>query len=250
MARWRWREATCAANVARACAEAGVLRLIHVSSVGAIGFHPDERLADEDTEFNWPDSFHYMVSKRAGQDAVFAIGRETGLPVVAVNPASIMGPGDPRASSPMNQLFALLMRKNVFVGTFAGGLAIVDVRDLSELLIAVAEKGVPGRNYLAVGANVPYTRVIELMTQFAGKKHLPLVAPPRALKAAGAALERFALLTGIDPLLTESYGALSGWTAYYSAQRSIDELGASYRDLETTVADSIEYYRRRFMQNS
>ena len=88
-----------ASNVALSCAGNGVGRLVHVSSVGAIGFHPDGSPADEETPFNWPDDFHYMTTKRAGQDAVLEIGRERGLDVVVVNPASIVGPGDPNPAS-------------------------------------------------------------------------------------------------------------------------------------------------------
>jgi dihydroflavonol-4-reductase len=236
-----------AAGLAAACADAGVQRLVHVSSVGAIGFNPDGRLSDEETPFNWPDTFHYMTSKKAGQEAVLEIGEKRGLEVIVLNPASIMGPGDPKKSTAHNQLYGMMLKRPFFLGTFAGGLAVVDVRDFADLLLAAATRGAPGSKYLAVGANVPYGEVLATMARRAGKKFLPLVAPPKALKLAGAVFEKFADLTGISPLLTESYGALSGWTAYYSAAKSIAELGARYRDIEETIGDGLDFYRANFL---
>lgn len=233
-----------------ACLEFKVRRLIHISSVGAIGFHSDGALADEDTPFNWPESFCYMTTKRDGQKAVGDAVRDRGLDAVIVNPASVMGPGDPGAGTAHNRLYASIHRRSLFVGTFGGGLAIVDVRDLVETILAAAEKGRTGEAYLSVGANVPYTRVLELMAKGAGVRFLPLVVPPFALVAAGWVAERFSRLTRKRPLITVAYGRLSGWTAYYSGEKSRRELGITYRPLEETIADGCQYYQRTFLKRT
>lgn len=232
-----------ASNLALSCAEQGVRRLVHVSSVGAIGFNPDGSLADEETAFNWPEDFHYMTTKRAGQEAVLKIGRERGLEVVVVNPASILGPGDPNPRTPMNSLYAMVMKHPLLPGTFSGGLALVDVRDVAALLLLAAERGRPGRKYLAVGANVSYHRAIEVMMQAAGKGFLPISAPTRMLALAGSLMEMIAERNGSHPLLTGSYGRLSGWSAFYSAERSRTELGMRYRSLEESMRDGLEYFK-------
>lgn len=232
-----------ARNVALACADNGVRRLVHVSSVGAIGFHPDGSLADEETPFNWPDDFHYMTTKRGGQEAVLEVGRQRGLEVVVVNPASILGPGDPNPRTPMNSLYAMVLKHPLLPGTFSGGLALVDVRDVAAMLLLAAEKGRPGQKYLAVGANVTYHRAIEVMMQAAGKGFLPISAPPRMLALAGALMERMAERTGSHPLLTDSYGRLSGWSAFYSAAKSESELGMRYRSLEDSMREGLEYFK-------
>jgi dihydroflavonol-4-reductase len=233
-------------NVVDACVEYKVKKLVHVSSVGAIGFHPDGEEADEETAFNWPESFGYMTTKRDGQKIVKAAVRERGLDAVIVNPASVMGPGDPVPGSAHNRLYGDMYKKPFFFGTFGGGLAVVDVRDLVSTIIAAGEKGRPGESYLAVGANVPYTRVLELMAQHAGKKYIPFVVPRFALVAAGWIAERFSYLTRKRPLITLSYGQLSSWVAYYSSAKAQSELGMKYRSLEETIADGCEYYKESF----
>ena len=234
--------------VVGACVESKVRRLVHVSSVGAIGFHHDGKPADEGTPFNWPESFGYMTTKRDGQRVVADAVRAGALDAVIVNPASVMGPGDPAEKSAHNRLYAGMYRSNTFFGTFGGGLAVVDVRDLVETVLAAAERGRPGEAYLSVGANVPYTRVLELMAACAGRRFIPFVAPPFALAAAGWAAELASRLTHRRPLITTAYGRLSGWTAYYSNEKSRRELGMSYRPLEETIADGCRYYERTFLK--
>lgn len=235
------------ANVAEACVAHGVKRLVHVSSVGAIGFDGRGGLADEATPFNWPRSFYYMASKKAGEDAIRRAVAEQGLDAVIVNPASIMGPGDPVATSPHNQLYGNMYKSPFFFGTFTGGLAIVDVRDLCSLIVAALEKGRRGEGYLAVGANLRYAEVLKLIGKHAGKKVVAFPVPAPVLVAAGWIMELFSHLTKKRPLLTTAYGRLSGWPGYYSNRKSREELGVEYRGADETVRDGCRYYEATFL---
>jgi len=95
-------------SVVEACLAEGVERLVHISSVGAMGFREDGTPADETAPFNWPADILYMTSKRRGQDIVERAGRERGLRAVILNPASIMGPGDHNPATPHNQLYKMM----------------------------------------------------------------------------------------------------------------------------------------------
>jgi dihydroflavonol-4-reductase len=231
-----------------ACIACRVRRLVHVSSVGAIGFKKDGTPATEDVAFNWPEDFGYMTTKRDGQRIVMDAVRDRGLDAVVVNPASIMGPGDPGKGTAHNRLYGNMYKSPFFFGTFAGGLAVVDVRDLVEVILAAAERGRKGESYLAVGANVPYATVLDIMARKAGKRFVPFAVPPFVLVTAGWAAELLSRLTRRRPLVTESYGRLSGWVAYYSSEKSRRELGATYRSLEDTIGDACEYYERTFLR--
>jgi dihydroflavonol-4-reductase len=233
-----------------ACVEYKVRRLVHVSSVGAIGFNKDGELSGEDTPFNWPESFGYMTTKRDGQRIVKEAALSRGLDAVIVNPASVMGPGDPAPLSAHNRLYASMYKGPFFFGTFAGGLAIVDVRDLVETILAAAERGRSGEAYLSVGADVPYSHVLKLMAESAGKRFVPFRVPPFALVAAGFVAELFSRLTRKRPLITLAYGRLSGWSAYYANEKSRRELGVTYRRLKETIADGCRYYEETFLKRA
>lgn len=232
--------------VVEACLSARVRRLIHVSSVGAVGFDGTGRPADESTPFNWPRDILYMVSKRRGQDLVEQAFREKGLPAVVLNPASIMGPGDHNPRTPHNELYRRISRGRLF-GSFSGGLSVVDVRDLVAVILKALEgRGRDGQSYLVVGANLPYRQVLRLIAGACGRPVAPLPIPAPVLTAAGRVLEGVSRLTGRRPLLTAAYGRLSGWTAYYDSAKSRSEFGHDYLPVERTVRDGWEYHCRAF----
>lgn len=235
--------------VVEACVAERVERLVHTSSVGAIGFHQDGTPADETTPFNWPDDILYMASKRRGQDIVERAMRERGLRAVILNPASIMGPGDHNPETPHNRLYRMICR-GTQVGSFAGGLAIVDVRDLVDIILKALEgRGRDGESYLVVGANLPYPEVIRRISAACGRKAHPFRIPGPVITAAGHVLELATRLTGRRPLITAAYGRLSGWTAYYDNAKSRREFDQDYVDADKTIADGWAYFRDNMGSN-
>jgi len=235
-----------ARSIVEASFQAGVERLIHVSSIGAVGFRADGSPADETTPFNWPADILYMASKRRGQDIVEQAVRERGLRAVILNPASIMGPGDHNPETPHNELYRRISRGPLF-GSFSGGLAIVDVRDLVSIILKALEgHGRDSESYLIVGANLSYRDVIRRISRACGRRAYPFPIPAPLLAAAGHVLERASRRTGRRPLLTAAYGRLSGWTAFYDNAKSCREFDHVYIDVEKTVRDGWDYYRNTF----
>ncbi len=229
-----------------ACLDVSVERLVHISSVGAIGFHKDGRPADESTPFNWPRDILYMVSKRRGQDIVENAFKTRGLPAVILNPASIMGPGDHNPDTPHNELYRRIC-SGCLLGSFSGGLAVVDVRDLVSVILKALEGwGRDGESYLVVGANLLYAEVIRMISQACGRKAYPFPIPSFLLAAAGGLLETISRRTARRPLLTAAYGRLSGWKAYYDNTKSRAEFGIQYLDIEKTIRNGWEYFRDTF----
>jgi dihydroflavonol-4-reductase len=232
--------------VVEACLAEKVTRLVHVSSVGAIGFHRDGTPASEETPFNWPDSLPYMTSKRNGQAVVEAAVRSQGLEAVILNPASIMGPGDHVEHTPHNRLYRSIWR-GPLLGSFRGGLAVVDVRDLAAIVSKALAGGRAGEKYLVIGANLSYAEVIRQVSRCCGRKAYPFVVPAPLIAVAGGVLETVSRFSGKRPLLTAAYGRLSGWFAYYDNGKSRREFGYEYIPVEQTIRDGWEYYRRHFV---
>ncbi|HSQ36027.1 MAG TPA: NAD-dependent epimerase/dehydratase family protein [Candidatus Binatia bacterium] len=232
--------------VVEACLAEKVERLVHVSSVGAIGFHRDGTPADELTPFNWPDSLPYMTSKRDGQQVVETAMQTRRLPALILNPASIMGPGDHVETTPHNRLYRSVWNGPLF-GSFSGGLAIVDVRDLTAIVRQALSKGRLGEKYLVVGANLSYSEVIRQVSHRCGRRAFPFAVPAPLIAGGGGMLELVSRFTGKRPLLTSAYGRLSGWFAYYDNGKSRREFNHEYIPAERTIRDGWEYYQRNFI---
>lgn len=227
-----------AANVARACAQAGTRRLVHVSSTGATGFRRDRQAATEATPFNWPSEFHYMTSKRAGQEVVRRIADASGLDVITVSPAAIMGPGDVNPSTPHNRLYAMARSAKV-LPTFTGGLSVVDVRDVADAVLRAMEAEPEPEPFLMAGANRRYSDVLRQIAAGFGRS-VPLVPVPAVLAAGvGLACEAARLP---DAPVTYTYGRMSGWHCYHDGSRGRDLLGRDYRRFEDTVRDGCRFF--------
>jgi len=81
--------------VMRAAMAAGAERVVHCSSVAAVGFSADGTPADENTPAKEADFVGtYKRSKFLAERAVLELVRQEGLPAVVVNPAAPVGPRD------------------------------------------------------------------------------------------------------------------------------------------------------------
>lgn len=238
-------------NIVEGCLEHHISKLIHISSVGAYGFYKDGRFADEETPFNWPGFFSYMVSKYEGQKIVEQAINNNELNAVILNPASIMGPGDPNLSTPHNQLYYKIY-KGPLIGCFSGGLAVVDVRDLVRIILKALDSAaiysdIIGKKYFIVGANVKYTEVVKAIARHAGKRAYPFPVPSFLLSGLGTFLEGVSSVTHRRPLLTRAYGKLSGWKTYYSNEKSKRDFNHDYIPFEQTIEDSCRYFEKNFL---
>jgi dihydroflavonol-4-reductase len=232
--------------VVNTCLQANVTRLVHISSVGAIGFKKRGEPIDESTPFNWPPIFHYTVSKYLGQLVVEKAMRTKGLNGIILNPASVMGPGDILLQTPQNQIYERVYRGRM-VGSFSGGLGVVDVRDVAALIIKSLERESAGGKYLLVGSNIRYPDILRLIGKHARRRVYPFPVPGALLSAVGLSLELGSLLTRKRPLLTYAYGRLSSWTTFYSGEKSRRDFAHEYIPIEKTIRDSCRFFEKTFM---
>ena len=130
------------ANVLAAAREAGSGRVVHVSSVAAVGFTEDPpRPLSEDSPFP-QGAWHnrYARTKRLGEEIAFRAAAE-GQDVVVACPGFLLGPGD------VNRINTFVVEeylRGLLRTTVAGGISSVDVRDVADGLLAVESRGVSG----------------------------------------------------------------------------------------------------------
>ena len=101
--------------------------------------------------------------------------------------------------------------------------------------------------YLVVGANMKYADVVRAIARYGHKKVFPFPVPAFFLSGVGRFLEFAGKITKQKPLLTYAYGRLSGWTVYYSNEKSRKEFDHEYRPFEKTIEDSCRYYEDNFL---
>ncbi len=231
--------------VVRAMAGAGVKRGVLTSSVSGIGVHgPEDQPADEKTAHNWPAHFHYPQSKKAAEAVWF--GSSSSLEMMAVNPATIMGPGD--RGMKVGEIF-----RKISLGKFprflCGGISIGDVRDVARGHLQAFEKGTPGERYILGAENVKNgalgDRIAEAMGVALPKKELGPGMVKVLMKVAGGV----ELLGGRLEIAAGHLWCLLRHV-YHDTTKARQELGFTTRPLEETLRESVEWYRKHDLLDS
>ena len=230
-------------RVGEAALAAGARRLVHCSSVHAFDlYHQDRGAAIDEGWHRVPDSaphFAYDRSKAAGERALREVMAK-GLEAVILHPSGVVGPYDFGPSRMGRVLLGLYHRK--LPSLLDGGFDFVDVRDVTTGLLAAAERGEVGANYLVTGH---FVRVPELARVAAG---ITGVAPPRInapmwlAKLGVPAMEAYGRVTGKEPLYTRESLAVLGSHGRFDRSRAERDLGYVARPTEETVRDTYAWF--------
>lgn len=228
-------------NVLFAALAAGVRRVVHTSSIAAIGVPPPGELADETFVFNhWRGGNTYIRSKYVSDlDARRLAG--LGLPVVLVCPAFPFGERD-RGPTPTGRFILEALHRRV-PGITGGGFNAVDVEDVAACHLAAEARGVIGERYIAGGHNVTYREFYGAVTRLAGLPPIRRHIPDRALLAAAWLMEARAARGGPPPTITVKSARYALSTAWYDASKARRVLGMPCTPLDQTIARAIAWFR-------
>jgi dihydroflavonol-4-reductase len=215
-------------------------RLIHTSSVVAVGASTGEVL-NEDSPFNLGGAkLAYVQAKRAAEELALGSNRD----VVAVNPGYLVGPED-FDKSVMGKLCQRFWRGRAPLVP-PGGLNLVDVRDVAAGHLLAAERGQPGRRYILGGENLTYTDFMRQMAEVAGMRPRWLPRIPRPLFGLGALLnEARGRLRGKEPYPSLAHARLNRYYWYFSSDRARRDLGYGPRPVRESLADAYTWYAGR-----
>ena len=227
-------------NVVEACLQCGIRKLVHTSSVAAIGFPETGMRADETNTFNWePYDVGYRISKHRAESEVQR-GVGLGLPAVIVNPSIVIGPRDIHFNG--GQIVRDIRKRRLFF-YMDGGMSIAYVGDVVRGHIAAAQKGRIGERYILCGENMPIREVFRITAEVVGGI-IPRVKLPKSLvnTVAGIA-EQVGSITNKKPWLTRELVARAGTMYYFSCAKAERELGYTLTPFRTAVERTFSWYK-------
>ncbi len=226
-------------NILTAALDAGVARVVHVSTIGTIGQPEDGSLATEETRFNLPNPSAYVLSKRAGEDIARELAAQ-GAPIVIVHPTAMLGPGDWRPSASGQKVLAYLHDRPLRYPP--GGVNWAPVEDVAAGMILALEKGRPGRRYILghMQGNLSRADFIELMARASGK-------PPREASGPRWRRQLRALLRSSRPASPSSSSGTAPQRLTCNPRRAVEELGMPQSDLLAAARRAAAWYRKMGM---
>jgi dihydroflavonol-4-reductase len=227
-------------NLITACRQAGVRRLIHVSSIVAVGATQDRTVLDEEAPWNLGRlRVPYITTKRDAEQLALTANCQD-LEVVVVNPGCVIGPEDFTQSE-----FGVLCHrfwKGRLRVWFAGGGNYVDVRDVADGIAAACRRGHAGRRYLLTHENLSHGEFFAALAKSARQSYPRLQMPVTLAQMAANVANLLPRREGKRPYLSAEQARLLGWYFFFDSSRAKSELGFSPRPLSQTLEQTHAFW--------
>jgi nucleoside-diphosphate-sugar epimerase len=235
------------ANLVNMALEQNVKRLIHISSVAALGRTTTGGSVNE--EKKWEESkvnTHYAKSKYKGELEVWR-GISEGLNGVILNPGTILGYGDWNMSS-------CAIFKNMFeeFKWYAPGLnGFVDVQDVARAVTAILESNINEERFIVNGDTWTFKKLMNTIADNFGKKRPSIASTPFLLNLAWRMEKLKPFFSGKNPLLTKETARIAISKTYFENKKLLNALpGFSFTPLEQTIQQATQKYLERVKQVS
>ncbi|MCU0393073.1 MAG: NAD-dependent epimerase/dehydratase family protein [Thermoflexibacter sp.] len=231
-----------AKNTIEAAAQAGVRRIVYVSSVAALnytsmptkesnGFNPDRR--------DW-----YYNSKNDGEKLAFELAKKHNIEIVTVLPSAMIGSVAFRPLSTSYNIIKLVLDKAVPVETNIA-LNWIDVKDVAEGCYLAATKGKNGERYILANEKC---LSLKATTQIAQRLFpelqikLPVSIPKPLLFVIAWIMELSSKIRGKAPLLTtKDIAMFSGLQQNFDISKAKTELGFNPTGAAKAVENAMLY---------
>ena len=229
-------------NVLLAAAEAGATRIVHTSSVAAIGFSDDGAPADEDTPGDLARMIGpYKRSKYLADVEARRLAAEDGVPVVIVNPAAPFGARDIKPTPTGGMVVAFGRgRMPAYIDT---GLNVVHVDDVARGHLLAHERGAVGERYILGGDNMSLRDILVTLAAHLGRAPPRIRLPRLPLFPIAWVSEAIGRITGIEPALNLDALRMAKRRMYYSSAKAGRVLGYEPRPGSDALSDAADWYR-------
>lgn len=224
------------AEAARLC---GVRRMVHVSSMASFDLVRCQGLLSETSPRARDKTLPvYGRSKLAGEE-IFEQALGAGLDGVICYPTALLGPGD--WAQPLSRINAVLLdsARGRIPALIAGGLDLVDVRDVALGLMLAAERGTRGERYFIGGEYVEMIDAFRMAADLVGRRGPRLVLPLGLVQAVAAVVTR--LDKNPDHPLSKTALETIRLSPHVDHGKASRDLGYEPRPLETTLRDLITF---------
>jgi nucleoside-diphosphate-sugar epimerase len=230
-----------AVNVMKEAMKSGVEKVVHTSSVAAVGIG-NEIPVTEETPCN--PHHPYGRSKLEGEKAVLEMARNENLPATIVRFSMVYGPGDWRDILKIVRMF----KRGVYpkIGSRPKLTPLIHVRDAVEGLLLAAEKGAPGRIYQITNKrSEPFDKIVETIMDAMDVRKISIPIPEWTALAGASLVEKAFSLMGKTPPVSKKNIESTLADRVFSVQRAMDELGfAPSIDPEKGLRETVLWYKR------
>jgi dihydroflavonol-4-reductase len=227
-------------NVLGLALELGIGKVVHVSTIAALGF-TGQRLEDESFERQQPTTSVYEATKAQAHEVACQYQRQ-GAPIVIASPAVVVGPGD---HGSLGYLARMYVRGYGLPLMPIGQRATVYLDDCAQGIALTAEKGKVGENYILSGSVLSSREMFEAWKTTAGGPKFMLYLPRLIGEVACGLIEPLQRLLRLPNVLSREVFTTGSVNWCYSGAKAERELGLHFRDARQAWLDTLEGERQR-----
>ena len=225
---------TGTANVVNLCLKHHIKKLCYISSTAALG--TKDFLITEQTAWEpGKEVSGYSISKHGAEKEVFR-GIAEGLNASIVNPCVILGPGHWYRSS-----LTLMHAASRGIRFYPSGAnAIVDARDVSQIVLRLLESKESGEKYLLIGQNISFAELFGTIGKAFNKPKPSIPINKKVSLFVAFIMESmYRIFRKRSPISVESIQA-SFKTLEYSNAKVVKRFNYQFHTIEDTIDNTIK----------
>jgi dihydroflavonol-4-reductase len=225
-------------RVMKAALEAGVSRIVYVSTVGVFG-NTHKKVVDESYEHPGEEfTSYYEETKLEAHRIVKRMIAEQDLPAIIVQPGGVYGPGDTsQVADLLEQFFAGKLPLLPFPEL---GICMTHVEDIAGGILLALDKGTLGEIYVISGPATTMREAIETVASVSGRKAPKRDLPTGLMKAMIPFGPLVGKMMGQPPNLRELVSSGDGVTFWAGYEKAGRELGYAPRGMEEGLRQTLE----------
>jgi len=225
-------------NVVSACFANNVKRLLHVSSVAALGRQKGQNIIDENNKWsNGELNSTYAKSKYNAELEIFR-AQEEGLSTVVINPSVILAPANWNRSSA--QLFKYIWKQRSFY--IEGSLNYVDVRDVANITLELLNSSIQNERFILNAGSITYIEFFKLIAKEFNKRPPSIKLNKKLLHFVAAVEGLRSRLTNSSPMITTETARLAGTYFSYESEKIKKILNTEFQTIDQTLRWCCAYY--------
>jgi dihydroflavonol-4-reductase len=229
-------------NVMESAKTARLERVVYTSALTTIG-PPSQAgmLANEECVFKTRFTKNpYLIAKSVMEEEVLRYAKD-GLPVVIVNPTTLLGPYDSRPSSGTQ---ILMIAKHLMPAYIEGLTNVIDVRDVASGMVLALEKGRVGKRYIMGNLNTSQSELSRMIARILNVSP-PRIRMPFPVARWGSRFGEwgFSHILRKPPPIPAFFVEVIGQLQHYDSSKAIGELGLSQHPVENAILDAVKWFR-------
>jgi dihydroflavonol-4-reductase len=229
-------------NVLDAAREAGVRRVVYVSTVHVFTEPPAGAEINEQTPVD-PALVKGDYARTKAEALLYARqAAAAGQDIVIVHPTGVLGPHEPKGSHTNAMLRGVM--KSRYPMKFGGRYDFVDVRDVAAGIRMAARRGRAGESYILGGSRISVGEMFEIVARLCGLRPPRLEAPTWLIRAIAPFGEAWAKASHTTPTFTPYSIQTVLSNSNISSAKARRELGYSPRPIAATLGDFVKWARK------